>query len=147
MEHRSTNGSPLLCPIVQDTSSSPRSQDIPVAPEARPRAAQDNIKATEARPRRLPTSAPMEANDVFRHVEGFGAYQRPRPPQGPNQQRHLELPREPTHGDGESEASHRIAHTLTACCRCRQVSNRCSPTPPANALHCYDGCMKWKRCD
>ena len=24
--------------------------------------------------------------------------------------------------DNESEAPHRIAHTLTACCRCRQVS-------------------------
>ncbi|KAH8204397.1 hypothetical protein TruAng_001448 [Truncatella angustata] len=62
----------------------------------------------------------MDASDVFRHAEGFGPYQHPRPPQRYNQNRPAQLPREPSNGDGEGEASHRIAHTLTACCRCRQ---------------------------
>lgn len=60
---------------------------------------------------------------VFRHVEGFGPYQRPRPPIAQNHQKPIpQLPRETSNGDGDGEASHRIAHTLTACCRCRQVS-------------------------
>ncbi|ETS87228.1 hypothetical protein PFICI_01056 [Pestalotiopsis fici W106-1] len=74
----------------------------------------------------------MDAPDVFRHVEGFGLYQRPRPPHA--QHHHPkpvpQLPREPSSGDGEGEASHRIAHTLTACCRCRQRKTRCDPTLP-----------------
>lgn len=76
----------------------------------------------------------MDAPDVFRHVEGFGLYQhqRPRPPHA--QHHHPkpvpQLPREPSSGDGEGEASHRIAHTLTACCRCRQVSIQLSNTTP-----------------
>ncbi|KAK9415317.1 putative Zn(2)-C6 fungal-type domain-containing protein [Seiridium unicorne] len=72
----------------------------------------------------------MDASDVFRHVEGFGPYQRPRPPQAFHQQRPADLHRETSNGDGESEASHRIAHTLTACCRCRQRKTRCDPTLP-----------------
>ncbi|KAI0165656.1 hypothetical protein GGR57DRAFT_130348 [Xylariaceae sp. FL1272] len=31
---------------------------------------------------------------------------------------------------GEHEGPHRIAHTLTACCRCRQRKTRCDPTLP-----------------
>ncbi|KAK6216320.1 hypothetical protein LQW54_003711 [Pestalotiopsis sp. IQ-011] len=68
---------------------------------------------------------------VFRHVEGFGPYQRPRPPVAQNHPKPTpQLPRETSNGDGNGEASHRIAHTLTACCRCRQRKTRCDPTLP-----------------
>ncbi|KAI2472977.1 fungal-specific transcription factor domain-containing protein [Annulohypoxylon bovei var. microspora] len=71
------------------------------------------------------TDLPMDASNVFRQVQGFGTYL-PRPPNG------LQQNKKPIkvedHGDGE--ASHRIAHTLTACCRCRQRKTRCDPTLP-----------------
>ncbi|KAH9884711.1 hypothetical protein F4778DRAFT_762349 [Xylariomycetidae sp. FL2044] len=68
----------------------------------------------------------MDVSSVFRQVEGFGTYH-PRPPQA--------FPiRRPVHPKAEErdegEASHRIAHTLTACCRCRQRKTRCDPTLP-----------------
>ncbi|RYO77782.1 hypothetical protein DL762_009043 [Monosporascus cannonballus] len=67
----------------------------------------------------------MDAHNVFRQVEGFGTYpQRPphafHPPQKPVK----------VEGQGENDGSHRIAHTLTACCRCRQRKTRCDPTLP-----------------
>ncbi|KAI1377626.1 fungal-specific transcription factor domain-containing protein [Hypoxylon crocopeplum] len=67
---------------------------------------------------------PMDASSVFRQVQGFGGYI-PRPPQGLQQKKTVKIE---DHGDGE--ASHRIAHTLTACCRCRQRKTRCDPTLP-----------------
>ncbi|RBR08201.1 uncharacterized protein FIESC28_10393 [Fusarium coffeatum] len=39
----------------------------------------------------------------------------------------MQQPEETSDGDG---SSHRIAHTLTACCRCRQRKTRCDPTLP-----------------
>lgn len=65
----------------------------------------------------LPHS-PMDASNVFRQVQGFGTYI-PRPPQTLQLQQKKPVKAE---DPGDGEASHRIAHTLTACCRCRQVS-------------------------
>ncbi|RYP68429.1 hypothetical protein DL771_006693 [Monosporascus sp. 5C6A] len=67
----------------------------------------------------------MDAHNVFRQVEGFGTYPlRPphvfHPPQRPAK----------VEAQGENDGSHRIAHTLTACCRCRQRKTRCDPTLP-----------------
>lgn len=68
---------------------------------------------------------PMDAADVFRQGLGTGF---PRPPQ-----QHFYQPPPPprrkpaTQRDDISETDgslHRIAHTLTACCRCRQVSTQ-----------------------
>ncbi|KAI0442977.1 hypothetical protein F4803DRAFT_550549 [Xylaria telfairii] len=66
----------------------------------------------------------MDASVVFRQVEGFGSHI-PRP--------HQEFPPRKTPNDddqGDPGNSHRIAHTLTACCRCRQRKTRCDPTLP-----------------
>lgn len=63
----------------------------------------------------------MDTPDVFRHVEGFGQYQPQRSPQSYTAKK-PGLLRKSSNGDNDGEASHRIAHTLTACCRCRQVS-------------------------
>ncbi|KAI1873063.1 uncharacterized protein JN550_003316 [Neoarthrinium moseri] len=71
----------------------------------------------------------MDVPDVFRHVQGFAPYERPKIPQGFPPKRPTNVPRE-QHGDADGEASHRIAHTLTACCRCRQRKTRCDPTLP-----------------
>ncbi|KAK3688038.1 fungal-specific transcription factor domain-containing protein [Podospora appendiculata] len=68
----------------------------------------------------------MDAADIFR--QGLGSVL-PRPPQ------HF-YPRKPpfpipySPEDAESDAPHRIAHTLTACCRCRQRKTRCDATLP-----------------
>lgn len=59
----------------------------------------------------------MDASDVFRHIEGLGTYQ-PRFPQGYQPSRPTIAIRDE---HVEEDGSHRIAHTLTACCRCRQV--------------------------
>jgi hypothetical protein len=66
----------------------------------------------------------MDAADVFR--QGLGSViprqQQPRKP--------------PSNREEQSESdgsSHRIAHTLTACTRCRQVS-ACLPLSPASAI-------------
>ncbi|GAP83004.1 putative fungal specific transcription factor domain-containing protein [Rosellinia necatrix] len=66
----------------------------------------------------------MDASIVFRQVEGFGS-RIPRPHQDFS-------PARTVHDDdhGEPGPSHRIAHTLTACCRCRQRKTRCDPTLP-----------------
>ncbi|KAH9987437.1 fungal-specific transcription factor domain-containing protein [Xylariaceae sp. FL0662B] len=66
----------------------------------------------------------MDVSNVFRQVEGFGTYI-PRPPQGLQPKRPVKVEEQ-----GEGEGSHRIAHTLTACCRCRQRKTRCDPTLP-----------------
>ncbi|KAI1112829.1 hypothetical protein F5Y14DRAFT_452675 [Nemania sp. NC0429] len=66
----------------------------------------------------------MQASIVFHQVEGFGGHM-PRP--------HREFPpRKTPNGDEQEEPGnpHRIAHTLTACCRCRQRKTRCDPTLP-----------------
>ncbi|KAM7207207.1 Fungal specific transcription factor domain containing protein [Naviculisporaceae sp. PSN 640] len=72
----------------------------------------------------------MDASDIFR--QGLGSVL-PRPPQ------HFfaRKPPFPVPGplhhrrdDADSDAPHRIAHTLTACCRCRQRKTRCDPTLP-----------------
>ncbi|KAI8954404.1 hypothetical protein F4801DRAFT_575480 [Xylaria longipes] len=66
----------------------------------------------------------MDASIVFRQVEGFGS-QIPRP--------HQEFPPRKIVNDdeqGDHGSPHRIAHTLTACCRCRQRKTRCDPTLP-----------------
>ncbi|KAI1330829.1 hypothetical protein F5Y16DRAFT_317440 [Xylariaceae sp. FL0255] len=70
----------------------------------------------------------MDATSVFRQVQGFGNH-------AVRQQNHHQpyppAPRDVNVEDNvESEASHRIAHTLTACCRCRQRKTRCDPTLP-----------------
>ncbi|KAK0715170.1 fungal-specific transcription factor domain-containing protein [Lasiosphaeris hirsuta] len=68
----------------------------------------------------------MDAAFVFR--QGLGSVV-PRPPQN-------FFPRKPPvptpHpvDDADSDAPHRIAHTLTACCRCRQRKTRCDPALP-----------------
>ncbi|KAI0398370.1 hypothetical protein F5Y17DRAFT_476 [Xylariaceae sp. FL0594] len=68
----------------------------------------------------------MDASIVFRQVEGFAG-------SGPRRHQHTP-PRNPTrteeHAENESAHAHRIAHTLTACCRCRQRKTRCDPTLP-----------------
>ncbi|KAJ3578254.1 hypothetical protein NPX13_g2313 [Xylaria arbuscula] len=60
----------------------------------------------------------MDASIVFRQVEGFGD----RGPRAP----HEFSPPRAANGDehGDNENPHRIAHTLTACCRCRQKISR-----------------------
>ncbi|KAI0406793.1 hypothetical protein F4802DRAFT_605937 [Xylaria palmicola] len=66
----------------------------------------------------------MDASIVFRQVEGFGSHV-PRS--------HQEFQSRQTPNDdeqGEHGNPHRIAHTLTACCRCRQRKTRCDPTLP-----------------
>lgn len=70
------------------------------------------------------TDLSMDASNVFRQVQGFGYT--PRPPNG------LQQNKKPVKDEdqGDGEASHRIAHTLTACCRCRQRKTRCDPTLP-----------------
>ncbi|KAK0717968.1 fungal-specific transcription factor domain-containing protein [Lasiosphaeria miniovina] len=68
----------------------------------------------------------MDAADIFR--QGLGSMVQ-RPPLN-------YFPRKPPipvahhRDDLESDAVHRIAHTLTACCRCRQRKTRCDPTLP-----------------
>ncbi|KAI0538300.1 hypothetical protein GGR58DRAFT_468460 [Xylaria digitata] len=66
----------------------------------------------------------MDASIVFCQVEGLGSHV-PR-------LHHEFPPSKPANSDehGEHENSHRIAHTLTACCRCRQRKTRCDPTLP-----------------
>ncbi|KAI1825503.1 hypothetical protein F4861DRAFT_537965 [Xylaria intraflava] len=81
----------------------------------------------------------MDASIVFRQVEGFRS-PLPKPPQHfvPQQFAPQQFPppqfapRKPVNGDDHTgdENSHRIAHTLTACCRCRQRKTRCDPTLP-----------------
>ncbi|KAF7559542.1 hypothetical protein G7046_g4623 [Stylonectria norvegica] len=75
----------------------------------------------------------MDATEIFRH--GLG-------PVAPRQnhtfishQIHHQPLRKPPQfrddiSDGGSSSGHRIAHTLTACCRCRQRKTRCDPTLP-----------------
>ncbi|KAK7943417.1 uncharacterized protein PG986_012530 [Apiospora aurea] len=69
----------------------------------------------------------MDASDVFRHIEGLGTYQ-PRFPQGYHPPGRPAIAIRDEHV--EEDGSHRIAHTLTACCRCRQRKTRCDPTLP-----------------
>ncbi|KAI1431117.1 hypothetical protein GGR50DRAFT_109346 [Xylaria sp. CBS 124048] len=76
----------------------------------------------------------MDASVVFRQVEGFHS-SHPRPPQQFAPQPFPPQPFAPRKGvdgddQGGDENSHRIAHTLTACCRCRQRKTRCDPTLP-----------------
>ncbi|KAF9873756.1 hypothetical protein CkaCkLH20_08866 [Colletotrichum karsti] len=82
----------------------------------------------------------MDAAAVFRH--GLGnmnmmarnpPYHHHPPPPLPPQNYHQALRRPPPSrgDDNESDGpSNRIAHTLTACCRCRQRKTRCDPTLP-----------------
>ncbi len=69
---------------------------------------------------------PIDATDAF--SQGFG-YVIAGPP--PLPQSFFQFPRSlPQTRDDESDgSSHRIAHTLTACCRCRQVS-----APPSSLI-------------
>jgi len=67
----------------------------------------------------------MDAADVFR--QGLGAaFQQPQyfyPNRPPVPVLGAPTPQASAQWDNqENEAPHRIAHTLTACCRCRQVS-------------------------
>lgn len=84
----------------------------------------------------------MDPSSVFRQVEGFGSHA-PR--------RHQELPTRRagnTEEQGENENSHRIAHTLTACCRCRQVSNLSLLFLPLSFLGVdVLNCQRKTRCD
>ncbi|KAH8650102.1 fungal-specific transcription factor domain-containing protein [Xylariales sp. PMI_506] len=72
----------------------------------------------------------MDISDVFRHVQAFGTYP-PRLPESSHSRAPLNLAQEPNgDADDDGDGSHRIAHTLTACCRCRQRKTRCDPTLP-----------------
>ncbi|PKK51350.1 hypothetical protein CI102_3326 [Trichoderma harzianum] len=67
----------------------------------------------------------MDAAHIFR--QGLGTVA-PRPNHGYAQPRSLvQSPDDFFDGD---TSSHRVAHTLTACCRCRQRKTRCDPTLP-----------------
>ncbi|TDZ37442.1 Pyrimidine pathway regulatory protein 1 [Colletotrichum spinosum] len=83
----------------------------------------------------------MDAAAVFRH--GLGSmnmmarnppyHHHPPPPPQPQLHHQVQALRAPpsSRGDDESDGpSNRIAHTLTACCRCRQRKTRCDPTLP-----------------
>ncbi|KAL2758994.1 hypothetical protein ACRALDRAFT_1080586 [Sodiomyces alcalophilus JCM 7366] len=88
----------------------------------------------------------MNAADVYRQAPGFNAYFPPGPQTAhlPPQPLYNPAPRSgpPTSAlprrqgnqqlDDDDSSSHpaRIAHTLTACCRCRQRKTRCDPTLP-----------------
>ncbi|RYP58568.1 hypothetical protein DL770_010397 [Monosporascus sp. CRB-9-2] len=67
----------------------------------------------------------MDAHNVFRQVDGFGTYPQRLPHAFHPPQKPVKI-----EGQGENDGSHRIAHTLTACCRCRQRKTRCDPTLP-----------------
>ncbi|KAK3317968.1 fungal-specific transcription factor domain-containing protein [Apodospora peruviana] len=69
----------------------------------------------------------MEPADVFR--QGLGSVL-PRPPQHFFPRKPPPYPISLSREDTDSDAPHRIAHTLTACCRCRQRKTRCDPTLP-----------------
>ncbi|KAI0485105.1 hypothetical protein GGR56DRAFT_58849 [Xylariaceae sp. FL0804] len=75
----------------------------------------------------------MDATAIFRQIPGYGTYV-PRPPPPPPPHAVVHARRPPVHikteDDGDHDASHRIAHTLTACCRCRQRKTRCDPKLP-----------------
>ncbi|RXG44242.1 hypothetical protein VDGE_03482 [Verticillium dahliae] len=70
----------------------------------------------------------MDAADVFR--QGFNSFVPPRPRPVPYNV--ARVARNPSPQDDDDGANHpgRIAHTLTACCRCRQRKTRCDPTLP-----------------
>lgn len=110
----------------------PPTTDLPRVPASEPGDQVSQVKKRQLHDERgweqqhtIP-APPMDASNVFRQVQGFGNYI-PRPPQGLQLQQKKPIKTE-DHGDGE--ASHRIAHTLTACCRCRQRKTRCDPTLP-----------------
>ncbi|OAA65541.1 c6 zinc finger domain containing protein [Niveomyces insectorum RCEF 264] len=72
----------------------------------------------------------MDAADIFR--QGFvpGVHRPPPPPPPPpffQQPVNFAVPQV---RDSDHDAPSRIAHTLTACCRCRQRKTRCDPTLP-----------------
>ncbi|KAH7367961.1 fungal-specific transcription factor domain-containing protein [Plectosphaerella cucumerina] len=74
----------------------------------------------------------MDPVNVYR--QGFNSYV---PPRQPHLQQYAPRhdPRQPSPQDSQDDgddAAHpaRIAHTLTACCRCRQRKTRCDPTLP-----------------
>ncbi|KAG9229255.1 fungal-specific transcription factor domain-containing protein [Amylocarpus encephaloides] len=60
----------------------------------------------------------MDTNVLFRRAQA-----------SVNQARDAKVIRESSH-ESEDHASPRIAHTLTACCRCRQRKTRCDPNLP-----------------
>ncbi|CAK7201798.1 hypothetical protein SEUCBS139899_004513 [Sporothrix eucalyptigena] len=73
----------------------------------------------------------MNASDVFRRGFVPGALRPPAPPQHYFQQPSREQqPPQSRDSDNEHDAPSRVAHTLTACCRCRQRKTRCDPTLP-----------------
>ncbi|OTA89896.1 hypothetical protein M434DRAFT_100410 [Hypoxylon sp. CO27-5] len=106
---------------VQPTTDPPRAPGGQIKKQKRKLLSQD--QKGQKRQEIIP-EAPMDASSVFRQVQGFGAYI-PRPPQGLQHKKPMKV-----EDQGDGEASHRIAHTLTACCRCRQVSTcfACSST-------------------
>ncbi|ROT41141.1 fungal-specific transcription factor domain-containing protein [Sodiomyces alkalinus F11] len=88
----------------------------------------------------------MNAADIYRQAPGFNAYLPPGPPAAhlppqpfsyaaPRSAPPIAAPLQPRGNqqlDDDDSSSHpaRIAHTLTACCRCRQRKTRCDPTLP-----------------
>lgn len=110
-------------------ASSPRSCvrppiDLPHVPGGqikKPKALSHN-KSDQKQHESIPESL-MDASNVFRQVQGFTSHA-PRPPQQWQQKKPIK-----TEENGDGEASHRIAHTLTACCRCRQVSTCLAHAP------------------
>ncbi|KAH8737171.1 fungal-specific transcription factor domain-containing protein [Ilyonectria robusta] len=85
----------------------------------------------------------MDAATIFRQGMGpagprmnhaFMSHpQQQQPPPPPPQQQQQQFRKAPSPQDDTSDgdtSGHRIAHTLTACCRCRQRKTRCDPTLP-----------------
>ncbi|KAK4161527.1 fungal-specific transcription factor domain-containing protein [Cladorrhinum sp. PSN259] len=77
----------------------------------------------------------MDAAAVFRQGLGSLAPRAPQPQLFYLQRpvpflRYQEQPGPYPREDAESDAPHRIAHTLTACCRCRQRKTRCDASLP-----------------
>lgn len=69
----------------------------------------------------------MDASHVFR--PGFASVI-PRPAQHNFFVRHQPVPHSQPRDADDADSPHRIAHTLTACCRCRTRKTRCDPSLP-----------------
>ncbi|KAK3389722.1 fungal-specific transcription factor domain-containing protein [Podospora didyma] len=70
----------------------------------------------------------MDGADIFRIA--LGSLVSPRPPQQYFPRKPPPIPVAHHRRDESQNDVHRIAHTLTACCRCRQRKTRCDPTLP-----------------
>ncbi|EPE10570.1 fungal specific transcription factor domain-containing protein [Ophiostoma piceae UAMH 11346] len=64
------------------------------------------------------------------HLQQHHPHSQPQYFQQPHRGQQPPAPIHPQSRDGEHDAPNRVAHTLTACCRCRQRKTRCDPTLP-----------------